>query len=187
MATSIHQLAILEWLWRHPGLTLDRRGRWNGSWISDAAWDHMEETVTVLGGNPGKIGNRGKPYLTGEGTPRSRRPTFLALLRRGWVEVSEADKRRFVVSKAGLEAYLRLREKFRGQEPRGDQDRTKRPRKPGIGEIKRRGGAVAARNSMGYHRRMEAHHRRIAEHIEASLEVLEQQQDEWVAAHARTS
>ena len=192
MKSSIHQLAVLEWLWRWPGLTISggRRPRFNGAWASTADRHHMEQTIVWLNGGEGTavaLDATRPAYLTAEATPDFTRRTFEALLVRGYVEATRPSPYRqgehvYGLSAVGLTAYMQQRRAVRGQQPRTLNDVRTNPRRPGVVEIRRRGGVPQARSALRWHREQEAEHRRIADHLEESLRLYEEHVVEQQAA-----
>lgn len=107
-------------------------------------------------------------------TPKCGSATFRALANRGWIEPAPDHLQRYrrtsyTIGKAGAEALLRWSALLNGFKPKRFGERSKRPRRPGEVEIRRRGGREAAARALAHHRRCEAEHKRIADHLEASL------------------
>lgn len=172
------------------------RGRFTGSWRSEEARQDMIRTVKVLNGGPcgPRLEERHGVYLTGEATPKAGKRTIGALLSRGWLELDEeATGRyggrtpRYGLSKAGIEAYLRYRSRHRGEKVRLAGESVSRPRTAGAVEVKRRGGIEATRLSLEHHRRMEAHHKRIADHLEESIRLVNRDQEKWARTRGHSA
>ena len=181
---TLMQSAALEWLWRYPDLTVSVSG-FSRAWRGQNEHDSGNRIIGDLFGLrfPDALHSG---YLTGGGTPKITRVTVESMVGSGFL-TDEIDQKymqtNYRPSKSGLEAYLRDRSLHEGKTVRLWGQRKSNPRPVGITEIKRRGGPESARNYMESHRRSEAHHKRIADHLEASLEEwdkhVEIQQESW--------
>ncbi len=188
MKPSLQQLAVLDWLRRFPAITLRRYGL-SAAWASKSASEHMLACATdlgVFGANAAPDLLSERSGMTGsEATPRCTQRDTEAIRAAGWVD---ADGH---LSTSGREALVQHGARLQGFVPRlaCGGDRRSNPRRPGVGEVKRRGGEAQARRDAEWHRSREADHRRIAETIEASLEAYDnhksEEQTKWRARAGR--
>jgi hypothetical protein len=94
---SLSQRAVLEWLLAYPGVCINAPDEgypcWNASWCDESGRIMMERMLPDLGLDGTFSRPRGNP-ITG-GTPKLRKPTFLALKRRALIR-EQAPLYRFI-------------------------------------------------------------------------------------------